>query len=70
MSPQMEIDSGTRKRLIEFARAQMARQGQIDTLIFTAKDITEALQRASDNLHKAAKDAGQALQSIERDLGE
>jgi hypothetical protein len=66
----MEINSDTRKRLIEFARDQMASKGAIDALIFTAKDITEALQRASDDLHKAAKDVGQALQSIERNLGE
>ena len=66
----MEINSDTRKRLIEFARDQMASKGAIDALIFTAKDITEALQRASDDLHQTVQDVGQALQSIERNLGE
>jgi len=65
----MEISPDTRKQLIEFAKAQMERQGEIDTLIFTAKDITKALHVASDNLNKAAADIGEVLRSIEKDPG-
>jgi hypothetical protein len=60
----MEIDPGTKKQLIEFARSQMARKGEIDTLIFTTKNIMDGLQKASQNLDKAVTDVDQALRSM------
>ncbi len=41
----MEIDPDTKEQLIEFARSQMARKGEIDTLIFTTKDIMTGLKK-------------------------
>jgi hypothetical protein len=66
----VEIDPDTRKRLIEFAGAQMAKKGEIDTLIFTTRDITKALQKDSDNLTKATTDAGEVLRSMDNGPGE
>jgi hypothetical protein len=60
----MEIDSSTRKQLIEFARSQMARKGEIDTLIFTTEDIMAGLRKASGNIDKAVTDVNQALHSM------
>ena len=60
----MEIDPDTRKQLIEFARSQMARKGDIDTLIFTTKDIMDGLRKASENLDKAVADVNQAIHLI------
>jgi hypothetical protein len=64
----MEIDPGTKKELIEFARSQMARKGEIDTLIFTTKDIMAGLRKTSENLDKAVADVNQALHSVEEDV--
>jgi hypothetical protein len=69
-SGSMEMDSDTRKQLIKFARAQMERRGEIDTLIFTARDIADELRKASDNLKEATTHVDHVLRSIEEDLGE
>jgi hypothetical protein len=60
----MEIDPNTKKQLIEFAKSQMDRRGEIDTLIFTTENIMAGLQKASGNLDKAVTDVNQALHSI------
>jgi hypothetical protein len=64
----MEIDPGTKKELIEFAKAQMARKGEIDTLIFTTEDIMAGLRKTSENLDKAVADVNQALHSVKEDV--
>jgi hypothetical protein len=61
----MEIDAERRQKLIEFAKSQMARRGEIDTLIFTTQDITAGLLKASDDLDKAVKDVSRAIGSLE-----
>lgn len=63
----MEIDPDTKKQLIAFARSQMVRRGEIDTLIFTTKDIMAGLRKASENLDEAVADVNQAIHSIEED---
>ena len=42
----MEMDPSARKELIEFARSQMARNGQIDTLIFTSGRAEENIRES------------------------
>ena len=64
----MEIDPGTKKELIEFAKSQMARKGEIDTLIFTTEDIMAGLRKTSENLDKAVADVNQALHSVKEDV--
>jgi hypothetical protein len=64
----MEIDPSAKKELIEFARSQMARRGEIDTLIFTTKDIMAGLRKTSENLDKAVADVNLALHAKEEDL--
>jgi len=64
----MEIDPSTKKQLIEFARSQMERRGEIDTLIFTTENIMAGLRKASENLDKAVVDVNQALHSIVKDV--
>ena len=64
----MEIDPSAKKELIEFARSQMARRGEIDTLIFTTKDIMAGLRKTSENLDKAVADVNLALNAKEEDL--
>ena len=63
----MEIDPGTKKELIEFAKSQMARKGEIDTLIFTTEDIMAGLRKTSEKLDKAVADVNQALHSVKED---
>ena len=63
----MEIDPDTQKQLIAFARSQMTRKGEIDTLIFTTKNIMAGLRKASENLDKAVTDVDQAIRSLEGD---
>jgi len=64
----MEMDPSARKELIEFARSQMARRGEIDTLIFTTKDIMAGLRKTSENLDKAVADVNLALKSMEEEV--
>ncbi len=64
----MEIDPDIKKQVIEFARSQMTRKGEIDTLIFTTKDIMAGLRKASEDLDKAVTDVNQAIHSIEGDV--
>jgi hypothetical protein len=64
----MEIDPGTKKELIEFAKSQMARKGEIDTLIFTTRDIMAGLRKTSENLDKVVADVNQALRSVKGDV--
>ena len=63
----MEIDPGTKKELIEFAKSQMARKGEIDTLIFTTQDIVAGLRKTSENLDKVVADVNQTLSSVKED---
>jgi hypothetical protein len=63
----MEIDRDTKEQLLAFARSQMTRKGEIDTLIFTTEDIVTGLRRASENLDKVVADVKQALHSLEED---
>jgi ABC-type transporter Mla subunit MlaD len=63
----MEIDRDTKKQLLAFARSQMARKGEIDTLIFTTKDIMAGLRKASEDLDKAVTDVNQAIRSLKED---
>jgi hypothetical protein len=64
----MDIDPRTKKELIEFARSQMARKGEIDTLIFTTKDIMAGLRKTSEDLDKSVADVNLALHPIEEDV--
>jgi hypothetical protein len=64
----MDIDPHTKKELIEFARSQMARKGEIDTLIFTTKDIMAGLRKTSEDLDKSVADVNLALHPIEEDV--
>ena len=64
----MEMDPSAKKELIEFARSQMARRGEIDTLIFTTEDIMAGLRQTSENLDKAVADVNLALRSMEEDV--
>jgi hypothetical protein len=64
----MEMDPSARKELIEFARSQMARRGEIDTLIFTTKDIMTGLRKTSENLDKAVADVNLALESMQEEV--
>ena len=64
----MEIDPGTKKELIEFAKSQMARKGEIDTLIFTSESIMDGLRKTSANLDKVVADVNQALHSVKEDV--
>jgi hypothetical protein len=63
----MEIDSNTKEELIEFARSQMERRGEIDILIFTTKDIMTGLRKTSEHLDKAVSDVNQALHLMGKD---
>jgi hypothetical protein len=63
----MEIDSGTKEQLIDFARSQMARRGEIDSLIFTAKDIIAGMKNVSENLDKTVADVIHVLNSLDED---
>jgi len=63
----MEIDSNTKEELIEFARSQMERRGEIDILIFTTKDIMTGLRKTYEHLDKAVSDVNQALHLIDED---
>lgn len=63
----MQIDHDTKRQLIEFARSQMDKRGEIDALIFTAENITAGLKKASEALDKAVKDVDQALRSVAED---
>jgi len=61
----MGIDSDAQRQLIDFARSQMARRGEIDTLIFTTENILDGLKKASENLDTAVADVDQAFESME-----
>jgi hypothetical protein len=61
----MEIDPGTKEQLIEFARSQMARRGEIDSLIFTTKDIMAGMKNVSEYLDKTVADVVHVLHSID-----
>jgi hypothetical protein len=63
----MEIDHDTKEELLAFARSQMTRKGEIDTLIFTTEDIVTGLRRASENLDKVVADVNEALHALEED---
>ena len=64
----MKIDPSTEKELIAFAKAQMARKGEIGTLIFTTEDIMDELRKASKMLDKTVADVNQALHSVVKDV--
>jgi ABC-type transporter Mla subunit MlaD len=64
----MEIDPSTKDQLIEFARSQMARRGEIDALIFTTKNIMAGLRKTSEDLDKTVTDVNLALHPIEEDV--
>ena len=66
-SRKMEIDPTAREQLIEFARSQMTRRGEIDTIIFTTEDIMAGLKKGSEKLDKVVADADQALRPVEED---
>jgi hypothetical protein len=63
----MKIDASAKEQLIEFARSQMERKGEIDALIFTTKDIMTGLRKTSEHLDKAVSDVNQALHLMGED---
>jgi|HubBroStandDraft_6_1064221.scaffolds.fasta_scaffold2936778_2 hypothetical protein len=58
------MNQQTREQLIRFAREQMARQGEIDSLIFTTRNLSESLKATSENLNEAIEDVRRVLNTI------
>jgi hypothetical protein len=58
------MDQQTKEQLIRFAREQMARQGEIDSLIFTTRNLSEELKITSENLGAAIQDVRRVLNSL------
>ena len=58
------MNQQTKEQLIKFAREQMARQGEIDSLIFTTRNLAESLKATSENLGEAIEDVRRVLNSL------
>ena len=58
------MNQETREQLIKFAQEQMARQGGIDSLIFTTRNLSESLKATSENLGAAIEDVRRVLNTI------
>jgi len=58
------MNQETREQLIKFAQEQMARQGEIDSLIFTTRNLSESLKATSENLGAAIEDVRRVLNTI------
>jgi hypothetical protein len=58
------MDQQTKEQLINFAREQMARKGEIDSLIFTTRNLSEELKTTSENLGEAIEDVRRVLNSL------